>query len=125
MFKKLAELLTDDGKKKPSKKAAKKPTAKPTIHHQKASTPHASDDPASLIKQAILEAEQTIAMEEKIAGHDPNHLKAVQDAMMIYRQKQENLDHLPLEEKARLRALGEVMFGSQLSDANKNTKKPH
>ena len=118
MFKKLAALFSEDGSKKPSTKAAaKKPSPKPTQS--------SADDPASLIKQAILEAEQTLAMEEKIAGRDPKHLEAVQNAMMIYRQKQENLDQLPLKEKARLRALGEVMFGAELSDAEKNAKKPH
>jgi len=126
MFKKLAALFSEDGPKKPSSKAVSQKTvsksgqiAKPKL------TQPSTDDPASLIKQAILEAEQTLAMEEKIAGRDPKHLEAVQNAMMIYRQKQENLDQLPLKEKARLRALGEVMFGAELSDAEKNAKKPH
>lgn len=120
MFKKLASWLSDD--KQPAKrtpvKAAKK--AKPVKQQ-----PASEDDPAMLIRQAILEAEQTIAMEEKVAGHDPDHLQAVQGAMMIYRQKQESLDDLPLKEKARLRAMGEAMFGGQLSEAEKNAKKIH
>ena len=120
MFKKLASWLSDDKqpvKRTPAKAAKKaKPVKQPTA---------SEDDPAMLIRQAILEAEQTIAMEEKVAGHDPDHLQAVQGAMMIYRQKQESLDDLPLKEKARLRAMGEAMFGGQLSEAEKNAKKVH
>lgn len=120
MFKKLASWLSDE--KQPAN-IKRKNTAK-AINRQK--QPIVSDDdPALLIRQAILEAEQTIAMEEKVAGHDPDHLQAVQGAMMIYRQKQESLDDLPLREKAKLRAMGEAMFGNQLSEAEKNAKKIH
>ncbi len=127
MFKKLARLFSEE---KPAKKTgAKKKAAlkKPTEANKKIkpSKDNIDESPKALIQQAILEAEKTLAMEERIAGHDKDHLEVVQGAMMIYRQKQESLDALPLKEKAQLRAMGEVMFGTQLSKAEKKAKKTH
>ncbi|MDX1736834.1 MAG: hypothetical protein R3261_01260 [Alphaproteobacteria bacterium] len=123
MFSKLKKWLSDEPPRKPP--PPRKKQAGGSKKPARASQSKSEDTAESLIQQAILEAKQTLAYEEKIAGHDPDHLDAVQSAMMIYRQKQESLGGLTFRDKAKLRALGEAMFNGELSEASKKDRKSH